>query len=174
VTAPVDVVRDALEARDRRPRGPAYNFTACCPVPDHGRGRGDRSPSLGVREGVDGRALLLCRAGCSTEDVLAALGLSFVDLFPDGHRRGRRAKPLPPARPGHLKGPFGAAIDYIAALAQLDQNATISVMAPRCFACEAQGAWLRADRHGVTLDCPEGCDGGAVAGALARTVAEHG
>jgi hypothetical protein len=39
--------------------------------------------SLSVGEGEDGRALVWCRAGCDTGDVLAALGLTFRDLFPN-------------------------------------------------------------------------------------------
>lgn len=42
----------------------------------------DRSPSLSISEGHDGRVLLHCFAGCSTESVLAAIGLSMRDLFP--------------------------------------------------------------------------------------------
>jgi hypothetical protein len=42
----------------------------------------DRSPSLSIRElETDGRLLLHCFSGCETGDVLAALGLSFADLF---------------------------------------------------------------------------------------------
>jgi hypothetical protein len=50
-------------------------FVARCPTHE------DSSPSLSIREGSDGRALVICRAGCPTEKVLAALGLSFSDLF---------------------------------------------------------------------------------------------
>jgi DNA primase len=42
----------------------------------------DTSPSLAVDEGDDGRALLYCRAGCRTSDILRALGLRYADLFP--------------------------------------------------------------------------------------------
>jgi hypothetical protein len=41
----------------------------------------DRSPSLSIRETDDGRLLLHCFGGCETSDVLAAIGLSFGDLF---------------------------------------------------------------------------------------------
>ena len=36
----------------------------------------DRTPSLRVSAGRDGRALLYCHAGCGTETVVKALGLS--------------------------------------------------------------------------------------------------
>ena len=34
----------------------------------------DHRPSLSIDEGRDGRALVMCGAGCKTTDVLAALG----------------------------------------------------------------------------------------------------
>lgn len=50
-------------------------FRAPCPA------HGGRSPTLSVSEGRDGRLLLKCFAECSTDDVLAALGLEVRDLF---------------------------------------------------------------------------------------------
>lgn len=43
----------------------------------------DRSPSLSIGLSRDGRILLYCFAGCSTESILAALGMEWRDLFPD-------------------------------------------------------------------------------------------
>ena len=61
-----------------------------CPGPDHGKGRGDLDPSVGVTEGDDGRALVKCHAGCETEVVVSAWGLDMNDLFErrDGHGGG--------------------------------------------------------------------------------------
>ena len=42
----------------------------------------DRSPSLSVREGDDGRILVRCFAGCTVDKVCASLGLRLADLFP--------------------------------------------------------------------------------------------
>jgi hypothetical protein len=42
----------------------------------------DRHPSLAIRELSDGRIVLHDFGGCSTESILAALGLNFGDLFP--------------------------------------------------------------------------------------------
>jgi len=50
-------------------------WRARCPAHDDG------TPSLGVKEGDDGRALVICRAGCETEAVVEALGLTMGDLF---------------------------------------------------------------------------------------------
>jgi hypothetical protein len=77
MSAPIEKVVAALEARGCRGRGSSWT----CPSHD------DRRPSLSVREGADGRALLRCHAGCSLEDILAALGLGERDLFPDGERQ---------------------------------------------------------------------------------------
>lgn len=41
----------------------------------------DKSPSLSLQERDDGRILMHCFAGCDTEDVLTAVGLTFSDLF---------------------------------------------------------------------------------------------
>jgi 5S rRNA maturation endonuclease (ribonuclease M5) len=50
----------------------------------------DRTPSLHVTEGNDGRVLLHCQTGtCAVEDVLAADGLTKADLF-DRHTNGHR------------------------------------------------------------------------------------
>ena len=40
----------------------------------------DRSPSLSIREGQDGRVLLHCFAGCTHTAIVAAMGLSTRDL----------------------------------------------------------------------------------------------
>jgi phage/plasmid primase-like uncharacterized protein len=40
-----------------------------CPVPTHGKGRGDRNPSLLVSDDRDGRVRFSCRAGCASRDV---------------------------------------------------------------------------------------------------------
>ncbi|MBC8205560.1 MAG: hypothetical protein H8E68_00200 [Kiritimatiellaeota bacterium] len=52
-------------------------WSACCPAHD------DQSPSLSITEGDDGRILIKCHAGCTTEQVVASLELSLSDLFPD-------------------------------------------------------------------------------------------
>ena len=57
-------------------------WTARCPAHD------DVMNSLSVGEGRDGRALLFCHAGCSLDEVVAALGIRVRDLFVQ--RRGRR------------------------------------------------------------------------------------
>lgn len=58
-----------------RDRG-AGQYYAKCPA------HNDRSPSLSIKVCDDGRTLVRCFAGCSTDEVLAAVGLRFADLFP--------------------------------------------------------------------------------------------
>ena len=67
-----------------------------CPVPGHGKGGGDRNPSLSVAEGADGRVLVRCFAGCPPEAVVQAIGLTMADLFVHQERT-----PRPPAEPMH-------------------------------------------------------------------------
>jgi hypothetical protein len=42
----------------------------------------DKSPSLSIAEGRDGRALVRCFAGCTLDAVLQAAGLTIQSLFP--------------------------------------------------------------------------------------------
>ena len=52
----------------------------------------DRKPSLGVIVGDDGGPIPTCFAGCSREDVLAAVGLRWVDVLPKGTNRNGATK----------------------------------------------------------------------------------
>lgn len=58
-----------------RHRG-AGQWSARCPAHD------DREPSLSIRETPDGVVLLHCHAACDVANVVAAVGLDLVDLFP--------------------------------------------------------------------------------------------
>jgi hypothetical protein len=51
----------------------------------------DKSPSLSVTEGEDGRILVKCWAGCTVEAITTALGITLCDLFQDNHLTPRRA-----------------------------------------------------------------------------------
>ena len=63
-------------------------FVARCSAHD------DRSPSLAISEGDGGRLLLHCWAGCETEDVLSARGLTFGDVMSDRIGPEHSYKPL--------------------------------------------------------------------------------
>jgi hypothetical protein len=63
-------VIDALSAHGSKGRGTAWQCVA----------HEDRAPSLSVTNGNKG-VVINCHAGCATEDVVGALGLSMADLF---------------------------------------------------------------------------------------------
>jgi putative DNA primase/helicase len=48
------------------------SYLTRCPVPSHGKGRGDQSPSLRIADG-ETRLLVRCFCGCDPRDVLEAL-----------------------------------------------------------------------------------------------------
>ncbi|WP_062469493.1 hypothetical protein [Variovorax boronicumulans] len=78
----------------------AHGFSARCPVHD------DRSPSLSIKEGEDGRVLLHCFAGCPPQEVVAVLGLTMADLFPENGQLRR-----PPPAPGVTRTALHAAVE---------------------------------------------------------------
>ena len=47
-------------------------WVASCPVPGHGRGNGDKNPSLSITES-DGKVLFHCHGGCDQRDVFDAV-----------------------------------------------------------------------------------------------------
>ena len=84
MSALVDRVTSALEAHGCRGKGSAWQ----CPAHE------DRTASLSISEGRDGRALLKCHAGCELASILDALGLAVADISPerDAPKRGPRIK----------------------------------------------------------------------------------
>ncbi|WP_280254633.1 hypothetical protein [Nocardia wallacei] len=61
-----------------------------CPVPSHGRGHGDRNPSLGVKyDPHREKTIVNCFSGCQQEDVLDAAQLRVRDLFDHLPERSR-------------------------------------------------------------------------------------
>ena len=83
--SPVENLLDALRVNGCRPRPSDDCWIAHCPAHD------DRSPSLSIGAGDDGRALLHCHAGCSVSGICAALNIAKAELFPDhgnGYTRG--------------------------------------------------------------------------------------
>lgn len=68
---------ESLAQRLQARRVGAGRWSAKCPAHD------DRSPSLSLCEGLHGRILLHCFAGCRLKSILDALGLTERDLFAD-------------------------------------------------------------------------------------------
>lgn len=68
-----------LDRLDRVQRA-GSNTVASCPVASHGKGNGDRNPSLSITE-KEGRVLMHCMSGCLVDEILATIGLDFTDLW---------------------------------------------------------------------------------------------
>ena len=83
---------DELLGRLDRVKRNGGGWLARCPAHE------DRNPSLSITEGDAGRILLHCHAGCTVEEIVAALGLRVVDLFADTRTNppGTRATPQRP------------------------------------------------------------------------------
>jgi hypothetical protein len=148
-------------------------------VPNHGRGRGDRCPSLSVNPGDNGTPVVYCHAGCETEDVLAAIGWSLRDLYEDDSRP-------PSPRDRYVAAKVVASelrvanyrerrrirdadvlVDAIVQLIRTGQDFTGSI-AFTCPWCQVGHAWVRRDHAGFAADCDQGCSGDDVLGALAE------
>ena len=109
VGSPIDQILGRLDAAKRVGDG----YVARCPAHE------DKSPSLRVKEGDDGRVLLHDFGGCTALDVVQALGLTLADLYP------RRVKGAGLTRAGRSQG------DWAAALGVLSREATIVSIAAR-------------------------------------------
>jgi hypothetical protein len=72
MTTPLDRVLGSLECVKQSGSG----FMARCPA------HNDQKPSLSIAEGDDGRVLLQCHKGCSTESVVQEIGMTMRDLMP--------------------------------------------------------------------------------------------
>lgn len=72
---------DMLLARLEGVRRAGEGYSARCPA------HRDRSASLSIGGGTDGRILLHCFAGCEIGDILGALSLTVGDLFPERLRQ---------------------------------------------------------------------------------------
>jgi putative DNA primase/helicase len=62
-------------------------YLCLCPVHD------DHQPSLSLSLTDDGKILLHCFAGCSTEDICSVLGVSLADLSPTAQNEPKQAPP---------------------------------------------------------------------------------
>ena len=93
MTDPLQQVLERLPGA--KPTGSGW--VARCP------GHDDRRASLSISAGDDGRVLLHCFAGCTTEQVVTALGLTLSDLFSEpSPRPSRNGKPHGGSKPRTL------------------------------------------------------------------------
>lgn len=70
----IDKLLNALTKVKRTGRD---SWMACCPAHD------DKSPSMTITQTAEGIVLLHCFAGCPTDEVLGAIGMTFDDLYPE-------------------------------------------------------------------------------------------
>jgi len=56
-------------------------WVASCPVPSHGKGNGDKNPSLSIDINDEGKPLFHCHGGCSQEDVFHTIRA--LNLLPE-------------------------------------------------------------------------------------------
>lgn len=84
----IDKVNNLLSRMKRVKTSGRDAWTCQCPAHD------DKSPSLKI-DLKNGRILIKCWTGCSTEDILGAVGMDFNDIFPDKptHHRAKPGKP---------------------------------------------------------------------------------
>lgn len=125
MTAPISLVLERLEKVKQRQAG---QWSARCPA------HADKGPSLSVRETPDGAVLLYCFAGCPTENIIGALGLSMASLFPPLDR--------PPGAPSKTPRLLTAS----QALEMLDKEAQIIALAGKTIANGGHLAAADADR----------------------------
>jgi hypothetical protein len=74
-------------------------WVASCPVPGHGKGNGDKNPSLSISINDDGKPLFHCHGGCTQEDVFNTI--KDMRLLPELEERPdplANIKPLPQIR----------------------------------------------------------------------------
>jgi len=71
-------------------------WVASCPVPSHGKGNGDKNPSLSIDINDEGKPLFHCHGGCSQEDVFHTIRA--LHLLPELEERPdplANIKPIP-------------------------------------------------------------------------------
>ncbi len=123
---PVELILERAEGVRRVGSG----WKVSCPLSKHGRGFGDRNPSVSITEGDDSRALVNCQAGCQTEDVVAEWGLNMSDLFEqrNGHKKVFRSNPpkttatVQPCTLENYAEAKGLPVEFLQKLGLRDQN----------------------------------------------------
>lgn len=84
---PVDRIREAIEQATGPGRQQGDNWRLRCPA------HSDRDPSLSLGANPEQHALIYCQAGCDTDAVLSAIGLTRRDLYPHDPNQ-RNADPI--------------------------------------------------------------------------------
>jgi hypothetical protein len=99
---------ETVLARGENVRKTGSGWLVSCPLPEHGKGRGDENPSVGVDQNERGDVLVNCYAGCATEAVVAEWGLKMSDLFEqNGDHNGYNKPRREPTATWHIKDANG-------------------------------------------------------------------
>ena len=136
---PADLLLSKLEGVRKSGNG----HVARCPA------HADRSASLSVCEGRDGRALVKCFAGCELLAIVHAVGLEVADLFPQ-----RSADTSPEGRAAAREA--WRQSGWAAALGVLSREASVVLVAARAV---ADGRALADDDHARLLLAVERIEG---------------
>lgn len=86
-------------------KGNGNQYTAICPA------HTDKDPSLSVSE-ANGKILLHCHAGCTTENILGVIGLDMKDLFIEPAHKNSYADNGNSTANGKPKREVAAVYDY--------------------------------------------------------------
>lgn len=143
MTAPIDLLLARLESSGMKLRKSGKGWMCKCPAHQ------DRSASLSLGEGRDGRVLLRCFAGCEVSAVVAALGLELTDLFPP-----RPADTSPEGK--NARRESWQAIGWGAALNVLAREATVVGIVAKSLQRDEPLSEEDSQRLGVAIDRIEG------------------
>ena len=101
---PISNVIGQLRGIGLEPHKVGEGYSCCCPAHE------DRSPSLSINAGRDGRALITCQVGCSLDSILSSLHLKISDLF--GDDVATKPRHSPPAKKRTFATSDGALVAY--------------------------------------------------------------
>ena len=96
-------------------------WKACCTSASHNGGKGDNNPSLSISIGPNGKILVFCFSGCTTDEIVYGAGLELSDLF-----RPSFEDPYPQQSTSSEKIPYNPMItlvyEKLLELAPIDQS----------------------------------------------------
>ena len=110
---PTETVLSALRDLGHNPKSTHDGWLCCCPAHE------DRTPSLSIKVGDDGCALVHCHAGCSIDSICEALKLTKAELFTHNNTVNAQRNPKVQATPKQPPKLFGSAK---AALEELEKR----------------------------------------------------
>jgi 5S rRNA maturation endonuclease (ribonuclease M5) len=93
-------LHEVLSRLDKKETRAGGGFLVSCPNPGHGKGQGDKNPSLWIWENPNGRIGLKCFSNCDFKDIVKAFGDKYgipQDYFGANDRFKPGEKPLKPA-----------------------------------------------------------------------------